>query len=322
MRTWTILAAASLLIIVSIATTISAAEQVTSKPASDVVHMFSSFRGNGEDGLHLAYSHDGLKWIALNDDKSFLKPLIGGKLMRDPCIIQGQGMFHMVWTTSWRDKGIGVAHSKDLINWTEQQFVPVMGGEAGAQNCWAPEITWDPDGKQYVIYWATTIIGRFPESVKGGNPGSNHRMYCTTTKDFKTYTPTKLFLEPGFNVIDATIVGDGDRYAMILKDETRNPPAKNLRVATSDKVTGPWSKPSESFTPKGVWVEGPSLLKLGDAWIVYYDEYRRHKYGAMKTTDFRQWEDISDKIEFPKGTRHGTGFAVSKSLLEQLLKTK
>ena len=24
-------------------------------------YLFSSFRGNGEDGLHLAYSHDGLK---------------------------------------------------------------------------------------------------------------------------------------------------------------------------------------------------------------------------------------------------------------------
>ena len=65
------------------------------------IYLFSSFRGNGEDGLHLAYSRDGLIWTALKDDKSFLKPMIGGKLMRDPCIIQGpDGTFHMVWTTS------------------------------------------------------------------------------------------------------------------------------------------------------------------------------------------------------------------------------
>ena len=43
-------------------------------------YLFSSFRGNGDDGLHLAYSHDGLKWIALNNDKSFLKPEVGTRL--------------------------------------------------------------------------------------------------------------------------------------------------------------------------------------------------------------------------------------------------
>ena len=35
--------------------------------------LFTSFRHNGEDGLHLAWSEDGLKWTALNDDKSFLQ---------------------------------------------------------------------------------------------------------------------------------------------------------------------------------------------------------------------------------------------------------
>jgi len=62
------------------------------------VFLFSYFKNNGEDGLHLAYSYDGLKWEALNDDKSFLTPeLSKDKLMRDPCIIKGpDGKFHMV----------------------------------------------------------------------------------------------------------------------------------------------------------------------------------------------------------------------------------
>lgn len=91
-------------------------------------YLFASFRGNGEDGLHLAHSRDGLKWTALNGDKSFLEPEVGGKLMRDPCIIQGpDGLFHMVWTTSWSDKGIGYASSKDLSTWSEQLFVPCAG---------------------------------------------------------------------------------------------------------------------------------------------------------------------------------------------------
>ena len=61
-------------------------------------YLFTSFRGNGEDGLHLAYSHNGLKWTVLNGDRSFLRPQVGTKLMRDPCICQGpDGTFHMVW---------------------------------------------------------------------------------------------------------------------------------------------------------------------------------------------------------------------------------
>ncbi len=109
---------------------------------------------------------------------------------------------------------------------------------------------------------------------------------------------------------------------MILKDETRHPPAKNLRIATADKVTGPWSAASDPFSPKGIWVEGPSILKSGKGWVVYYDEYRRHKYGAMRTTDFEKWEDVSDKLAFPKGTRHGTVFSVSKDVLKGLLEAK
>ena len=49
------------------------------------VFLFSYFINNGEDGLHLAYSYDGLYFIALNKNKSFLKPMVGeDKLMRDP----------------------------------------------------------------------------------------------------------------------------------------------------------------------------------------------------------------------------------------------
>jgi len=82
------------------------------------VYMFSFFQGNGEDGLHLAYSYDGLTWEALNNNQSFLTPQVGNdKLMRDPCIISGpDGKFHMVWTVSWNEKGIGYASSEDLIN--------------------------------------------------------------------------------------------------------------------------------------------------------------------------------------------------------------
>ena len=68
----------------------------------DNAYLFSYFINNGEDGLHLAWSADGLKWEALNEGKSLLKPEVGNsKIMRDPCVITGpDGTFHMVWTDS------------------------------------------------------------------------------------------------------------------------------------------------------------------------------------------------------------------------------
>lgn len=117
------------------------------------VYLFSYFKGNGEDGLHLAYSHDGFKWSTLNKNQSFLKPQVGNdKLMRDPCIISdANGTFHMVWTISWQEKGIGYANSKDLIHWSEQKNIPVMEHEPLAKNCWAPEIFFDDINKQFLI---------------------------------------------------------------------------------------------------------------------------------------------------------------------------
>lgn len=284
----------------------------------DANYLFAYFKNNGEDGLHLAYSRDGLKWRTLNDDKPYLTPTVGSqKLMRDPCIIQGpDGMFHLVWTTGWRGQDIGIAHSKDLIHWSEQKAIPVMAHEPTAMNCWAPEIFYDEANKQYLIFWATTIPGRFPATETSGNNGLNHRIYFTTTKDFVSYSKAALFYDDGFNVIDATIVKQDGKFVMILKDETQNPVKKHLRIATSNTAIGPYSAASAPFTVD--WVEGPTAINSNSEWVVYYDMYRDHKYGAVKSRDFKTWEVISDKIEFPQGVRHGTALKVSDALLAKL----
>ena len=286
----------------------------------DEVYLFSYFKNNGEDGLHLAYSFDGLKWTALRNDSSFLKPAVANdKLMRDPCIIRGgDGLFHMVWTVSWNDKGIGYASSKDLINWSEQQFIPVMTHEDSARNCWAPEITYDAKKKQYMIYWATTIPGRFAAGDTAGDDKYNHRLYYVTTKDFKSFSKAKLLYDRGFNVIDASIAPVGKKFVMFLKDETRYPPQKNIRIATSSKLTNGYSKPSAPITGS-YWAEGPTALRIGDEWIVYFDKYMDHQYGAVASKDLVNWTDISEKIQMPKGIRHGTVLRISRKELEALL---
>ena len=84
-----------------------------------------------------------------------------------------------------------------------------MADEPAAMNCWAPEIFYDDQKKQYLIFWATTIPGRFPATETSGDNGLNHRIYYVTTNDFTSYSKTALLYDGGFNVIDATIVKSG-----------------------------------------------------------------------------------------------------------------
>mgnify|MGYP006292569747 CR=1 FL=1 len=289
--------------------------------------LFSYFRGNGEDGLHLAHSQDGLHWNALNNDESYLEPQVGeDKLMRDPCITQGpDGTFHMVWTVSWGERGIGYASSKDLIHWSEQQYIPVMEHEPDAKNCWAPELFYDAQEDQYLIFWATTIPGRFPETDNQSNqgppaPGNNHRMYYTTTSDFQEFAPTQIFYNKNFNVIDATIEENNGRYIMFLKDESNRPftPQKNIRIAFADDPEGPWSEASEPITGD-YWAEGPTAVQIGDLWHVYFDKYRQGTWGVIVSENLKEWNDISEGLRMPERARHGTVFRVPQHIIDDLI---
>ena len=289
------------------------------------VYLFSYFVGNGEDGLHLASSDDGLRFEAVGGGRSFLSPTLGGKLMRDPSIVVGpDGAYHLVWTTGWWDRGIGIAHSKDLVNWSPQEWLPVMEAEPAALNCWAPEIFHDGRTGQYLIFWATTIPGRFPETeafgdeVKDKGHRLNHRIYFVATRDFKEYTRPALFYDGGFNVIDATLIQDGDRYALVIKDETRHPlPKKHLRIAFATNAFGPFTGVTAAISPD--WVEGPSVVRVGSGFHLYYDEYTRRRYGGARSErDLRVWTVISPWLSFPTGARHGTVFKAPRSVLEGL----
>lgn len=296
--------------------------------AADTAWLFTYFTRNGQDGLHLAWSEDGYHWQSLGGGRSFLAPKIGAKekLMRDPCVTRGpDGTYHMVWTSGWWEKGIGYASTKDFLTWSEQKEIPVMANEFTARNCWAPEVAWDETKGEFLLFWATTIPTRFVETAAASEDKLNHRIYSTTTKDFATFTPTELFYDPGFNCIDATFLQADGRHWLIIKDETKFPtPAKNLRIGRpADGLHGPFGPLSAPFTPPGVWVEGPTAMKIGADYLVYFDAYTERRYRAMRSRDLVTWEEVTAQMTFPdEGTgvrmRHGTVIAVPRALIEQL----
>ena len=290
--------------------------------------VFSYFLDNGQDGMHLAYSRDGLKWTPLAGGRAVLAPTVGGKLIRDPCIVLGpDNVYHAVWTTGWYEQGIGIAHSKDLISWTGAAFLPVMVHERKAANAWAPEIFFDEETTQYLIFWATTIPGRFPATDGSGSVNKegvalNHRIYRATTRDFKDYSRAELFLDPGFNVIDATIVRDGARFLMFLKDETQRPEArKDIRLAVADHALGPYVVGPGPISKEN-WVEGPTAFRAGQDMIVLFDAYTRKRYVGIRSRDLKTWAALDAGLEMPAGARHGTVLAVPEKILRGLLAAK
>jgi len=304
-------------VVVALAALAGRGDAARGEPALDVeqkAYLFTSFHGNGEDGLRFLYSFDGYQW--LNVPGTFLKPRVGpSKLMRDPSLARGpDGTWHLAWTTGWRgDQGFGHASSKDLVHWSPQQFVPVMAHEPTTVNVWAPELYYDDEEQLFVICWASTIPGRFPDGEEEHE--NNHRMYYTTTRDFHEFAPSKLFIQPGFSVIDGTIVRDGERYVLVHKDNTR--PQLNLRVAFGDSPTGPWRDVSAPFTEK--FTEGPSVLRVDNKWLIYYDAYRKSIYGAVETKDFKTFVDVTDQVSFPPLHKHGTVVRVARTDVDRLL---
>ncbi|MDZ4799606.1 MAG: hypothetical protein SGI92_15695 [Bryobacteraceae bacterium] len=112
---------------------------------------------------------------------------------------------------------MGYSSTKDLIHWTPQREIPVFANEPTARNVWAPEAAWDERRKEWVIFWATTIPGRFPDTEGTGDTGYNHRLYSMTTKDWKTFSEPMLWFDPGYNSIDSTVAKVGNRYIMVVQ---------------------------------------------------------------------------------------------------------
>lgn len=283
---------------------------------SGKAYLFTSFHEPANEGLRMLYSYDGKKWTDL--DTVLLQPKVGNqKVMRDPSMVQGpDGTFHLVWTSSWRgDSGFGYASSKDLLHWGEQQFIPVMKNEPTTVNVWAPELFYDDRQKQYSIIWASCIPGRFEKGLEADS--NNHRMYVATTQDFKTFSKTNLFLDPRFSVIDAVIVKrKKDDYVLVLKDNTR--PERNIKVAFGNSPSGPWTNISKPFSDK--FTEGPSVVKLKNEWLIYFDSYDKKIYEAVSTTDFVRFKNVTSEISVPAGHKHGTIVPVQKKFVKQLVR--
>jgi len=275
-------------------------------------YLFSYSTLNGEDGLHLVYSHDGIVWRSINHGNTLVKPTIGtSKTMTEPCIAQdAEGIFHMVWNTG-SNNSIGYATSKDLINWSEQKELPVMSNEPTVTKTCSPELYYDKLAKTFHLMWASTIPGRFPETEKTED-GFNNRLYSTTTTDFNTFTKTKMLFNPEFSVSEACYLKNKGSYYIFFTNDLD----KNIQYATSGRIKSFSSTVSEPINGKKM-AKGPTTLQIGDYLYVYWENFMDKKIGGVRSKNIKKaiWEDVTDVIHFPAGVKQGSAFKVSNDIL-------
>lgn len=273
------------------------------------------------DGLRLAHSHDGQQWGAIGSGKVFMPPSVGGGSFRDPHLMRDpSGMYHLVWTTTcvpWaesncvQDRGLGYASSPDLVNWSAADYITV---DLNVEHVWAPESFHDEASGKTMIFWSSPV----DDNPAAADP---HSIYYVLTDDFETFSdPAVLVAQPSRNLIDATIVAEGERYLMILKDEADG--QKNLRALYSDELFGElaWTDAPSAPLTGNYAAEGPSILQRDGQLFVYFDKYGEGSYGALRATDAALdtpagWQDVSEEVFFP-GVRHGTPIEVPWSVFE------
>ncbi len=279
-------------------------------------------------GLRLAVSFDAKTWKCINDGRPVLVPNVGAdRLMRDPSICRGpDGTFHLVWTLSWYAKSIGYARSKDLVHWSAQREIPVMEDEIATRNCWAPEVTYNPDDGLYYVYWSSTVTGKHKpiRNMEKREAGLNHRIYLSTTRDFKSFSTPRLWFNPDFSTIDAFVLRDPKtrEWMMFAKNENHTPWEKNIRVTFSDSLAngfaGAVSPPLTAHH-----TEGPSALFIGDDLYLFYENYRFHNFAALVSHDRgRTWSEPTEEMSFPEQIRHGTVLEVERAVVDALLATR
>ncbi len=297
---------------------------VKARPAEKekVGYIYAYFRGavNGEaevQQIHLAISDDGLNWRDLNGNFPVIESSMGTKGLRDPYIIRSYegDRFYLMATDldanggNWGEYGNNGSkylmfwESDDLVNWSEQRMIKVSDDRMGCT--WAPEVIYDEENKEYLIYWASSRADLGQKVIQ-----------CARTRDFCTFTEPEIFMGKDYpSVIDTTMVrGDDGRYYRFTKDEE---PIK-VFMEVADRLDGPYTR-IDSNIENITGVEGPGIFQMIDGrYCLMLDGYAGANAGVgffpLVTDNLAsgQFTRLTYGYKMPTGAKHGVMLAITQ----------
>ncbi|GFJ89341.1 family 43 glycosylhydrolase [Phytohabitans rumicis] len=306
-------------------------------------YMFSYFTGEGTANGEQVYfglskGNDPLHWRELNGGNPVLTSTLGEKGLRDPFIIrspEGDKFYQIAtdlriygngnWDAAQRtgSKSIMVWESTDLVHWTDQRLVQVSPDTAG--NTWAPEAYYDKGLGAYVVFWASKLYAEDDPSHTGN---TYNKMLYATTRDFHTFSEPKVWVDPGYSVIDSTMVEHNGTYYRFTKDERNNTSSTPCsKFITEEKATSILDL-SYDFVADCIGKgsinqgEGPTIFKSNteEKWYLFIDEFGGRGYVPFESTDLESgvWT-MSTNYALPSRPRHGTVLPVTQAEYDRLL---
>lgn len=299
-------------------------KSATRKAEKHTAYIFAYFTGNGkgEEAVHFALSEDGLAYKALNHDQPVISSAAHSKTggLRDPHILRAEDgkTFFMVATdmhvalNDWGPNyGMVLLKSTNLITWTSSKVnIPrTFPGFAEINRVWAPQTIYDPDKKQYMIYWSMRF-GEGPDKI----------YYAYANEDFTGLSskPKQLFFKPDNDAcIDGTIAFKDGKYHLFFKTEAHG---DGIQKAVSDKLTRGYVWQNKNLHQTSEAVEGADVFKINDSgdWILMYDVYRKGKYELCRSKDLEHFEVIGNGVSMDFHPRHGTVMPITAEEAKRL----
>ncbi|MGN0522032.1 MAG: glycoside hydrolase family 43 protein [Eubacterium sp.] len=282
-------------------------------------YLFCYFTGNEpeNESVHFALSKDGYNFTPLNNNKPCIIQTMGKKCMRDPFIFKGEDAYYIIATDmrssdGWNSNSSMVCwKSEDLINWNDEHIIDMTRYEqtASADRVWAPEVYFDSQRGEYMIYWSN-------HNAEGDDKSTV--IWYAYSKDLKTLStnPSVLYRPAnGLDAIDADIIFKDGKYYMYYKDEYN----KTVCLVTSDCLTGPYSDIKKvACTP--LHVEGNCSYPLygTDKYIMIMDKYVDGGYFMQESENMTDFKEVK-RFSLDFSPRHGSIILIDDNEYSRML---
>ncbi|MER7243343.1 glycoside hydrolase family 43 protein [Kribbella sp. NPDC000426] len=311
-----------------------------SRPAEYAGYLYVHFKRESVDGEQIYFAlsdgNDPLRFTDLNGGEPVLYSALGERGVRDPHVVRSPegDRFFLIATDlrlfasldwdrhqRWGSRSIMVWDSADLVNWGQGRLVQVAPPEAG--NTWAPEAVWDPEQDAYLVHWSSTL---YDDAAHEGQ--SYNRIMCATTRDFREFSEPQVWIDHGWQTIDATVIEHDGVYYRFLKDERGRsgdaPLGKSIFSETSPSLTTTeWKPLAEGIGLDAITQgEGPLVYKSNteDKWYLWIDEFTpERRYVPFETTNLAggEWTHAKNH-HLPSDPCHGVVLPVTAEEYERL----
>lgn len=276
------------------------------------------------EAVYFSVSSDGFNWEKVNNGEPMLMSTLGDKGCRDIeivrlhtggfviittdlCIVrQMDDQYRVDWKhiNSHGSKSLCIWKTDDLVNFSEQRLQHFGREDFGCM--WAPEVFFDEENEEYLIHWGSTVKQTDYKHMS---------IYCSTTKDFETFSEPKLFFTKDNEILDSHIRKFGDTYHLFYKNSS-NPPM-NMH-STSKNLYGPYEHDmafqrymEEEIKNPGSYEGATSFVLPDGRWCLLLDFFgcEKEKMGYVPFVSEKpgdcNFTRMDSGFSFPYGFKHG-----------------